>query len=369
MSFFKVEKLKISKIFDHPNADKLSLANVETMSFQFCIRKDEFKEGEYVLYFPVDAVLPQPLINHLGIANFLAGVNKNRIKTVKLRGSISQGYVASLESVVNYLNNSIEMNFTQMVEDGPFSTGYSSTNLPNDVTEILGVEKWEAPATLEKNARLLPLNGRIETYDLEGSQRFPYIIDYMMDKLISISEKCEGMNGGASVFSDGKLTVNQRNFFIEPLDGAEHTFWNLVNKYKLHEIGNELIGSRFNDKSITFRFEVLGPSIQGNLYKLPAHDIRLFDIKVDDKYIDVEQFLEICEKYKLPTVPILAKNVTLREWLNGETFEEAANGKSVLYDGLREGIVCKLMHEEEIEGYGRSIVKNRSVQYLAKTEY
>lgn len=355
MSTFKVEKTQISNIIEIPGADKVELAQVNGMTFQFVVGKNQFKIGDGCIYFPIDSILPQPLIDHFGIAKFLSGKDHNRIKTAKFLKQISQGYVSSVDSVHDYITNTLGIGVGIYPE--------------NDYTTILGVEKYEAPATLEKNARLLPLSGKIECYDLEGSQRFPDIIEYMMDKLVSLSEKIEGMNGGASAFADGKLTVNQRNFFIEPLDGFVHTFWTLANKYKLHEVAKELVGTKFKDSSITFRFEVIGEGVQGNLYKLKGHDIRLFDIKVNEKYLDVEEFIDICDKYKLPTVPILAKNITLREWLNDKTFEEVANGKSLLYDGPREGIVCKLMKDEEIEGYGRSIIKNRSSEYLAKTEY
>ncbi len=362
MSTFKVEYTKISNIIPIPGADKVELAQVNGMTFQFVVGKGQFKINDPCIYFPIDSILPQTLIDHFGIAKFLSGAQHNRIKTNKFLKQISQGYVASVESVLQYINMYPE------IRDKVFS-GQDNYIENIDYTSILGIEKYEAPITMEKGAKLIPLSGKIEQYDIEGSQRYPGVISYMMDKLVSISEKIEGMNGGASVFNDGKLTVNQRNFFIEPIDEVEHTFWTLAKKYRLHEIGKELIDSRFKDKSITFRFETIGSGIQGNLYKLTGHDIRLFDIKVEDKYRNVEEFLEICSNYKLPTVPILAKNVTLREWLNGKTFEEAANGKSVLYDGLREGIVCKCMEEIEIPDYGRSIIKNRSVLYLAKTDF
>jgi len=360
MSTFKVDYTRISKTIPIDGADRVELAQVEGMTFQFVVGKGQFKVGDHCIYFPVDSILPQPLIDHFGIAKFLSGKDHNRVKTGKFLKQISQGYVASVESVLSYINKYSE------TREAFLKLGYIENA---DYALVLGVEKYEPPAVLEKNARLIPLSGRIEVYDLEGSQRYPQVIEYMMDKKVSVSEKCEGMNGGFSVFANGEVKANQRNFFIEPNEGTEHTFWTLAKKYSLESVAKELQDNEYKGKSITFRFEVLGGSIQGNIYKLVGHDIRLFDIKSDEAYVNVSEFLSICDKYKLPTVPVLAKDITLREWLNEKTFEEASNGQSVLAPIKREGIVCKLMEEEIIPEYGRSIIKNRSAEYLAKSEF
>jgi RNA ligase (TIGR02306 family) len=354
MSTFLVERRKISDVKIHPNADRLDICKVEGMNFQFVCQRGTQTIGGDVVYFPVDALFPKELSDFFDITKMLTGKEHNRLKTVKLRNEISQGFVVDSNRVCEYLN----------------STGqnYTLDTLPIDCTQLLKIEKYEPPVTMEKNAKLIPLSGKIEMYDIEGSQRFPNVIDYMMDKKVMISEKVEGMNGGCSYFlNDMSIKVNQRNFFIEPKDGVEHTFWTLCNKYNLPQICKELAEKYNND--ITIRFEVLGENIQKNIYSIKGFDIKIFDIKCGEGYLNVNEFLEICNKYNLPTVPILAKDITLREWLNGKTFEDASNGKSVLYDGLREGVVCKLEKEEIIEGYGRSIIKNRSTDYLVKSEF
>lgn len=355
MSIFAVEKRKIASVIPHPNADTLSICTVEGLTFQFICKNGTQEIGNLVAYFPVDSVLKPDLIEHFGIGNMLAGADHNRIKTVRLRGSYGQGFVSNVSSIFEFLTKNGQ-NFT-------------TETLPDDLTTLLQVEKYEPPAVLEKNARLIPLSGRIEVYDIEGSQRFPHIIEYMMDKKVGLSEKIEGMNGGFSVFENGDIKANQKNFFIEPKDGEEHTFWTLAKKYKLEENAKHLQETIFSGKSLTWRFEVIGEGIQGNIYKIKGHDIRMFDINVNDSYLNVKDFLKICENFNIPTVPILAVDITLREWLAGKTFEEASNGLSVLAPIKREGIVCKLMEEETIQDYGRSIIKNRSAEYLSKSEF
>lgn len=59
MSEFGVTLEKISKIWEHPNADRLELASIEGMTYQFVVPKGQYIEGDAVLYFPVDSLIPQ----------------------------------------------------------------------------------------------------------------------------------------------------------------------------------------------------------------------------------------------------------------------------------------------------------------------
>ena len=58
----------------------------------------------------------------------------------------------------------------------------------------------------------------------------------------------------------------------------------------------------------------------------------------------------------------------LREYLNGKTIRYASNGKSVLADTKREGIVIKPLIEEFHPILHRLLIKQRSPEYLAGTD-
>ena len=74
---------EIAEVIPHPNADALELAKIK--GWQVCIKKGEFKKGDMCIYICVDSVLEdKPIYEFLRNKNF-------RIKTVKLRGQISQG--------------------------------------------------------------------------------------------------------------------------------------------------------------------------------------------------------------------------------------------------------------------------------------
>ena len=57
MAVFKVSVERLGRVWDHPNADKMDLASVEGMSFQFCVSKGRYKTGDLVVYFPIDSIL------------------------------------------------------------------------------------------------------------------------------------------------------------------------------------------------------------------------------------------------------------------------------------------------------------------------
>src|SRR5437899_9871960 len=78
-------------VFPHPNADALELAQVGL--FRAVVAKDAYRTGDYVVYIPEQAILPEELIAEFGLTGRLAGGKKNRVKAVRLRGELSQGIV------------------------------------------------------------------------------------------------------------------------------------------------------------------------------------------------------------------------------------------------------------------------------------
>jgi len=361
MSTFKVTVERLEKVWDHPNADKLQLAKVEGMSFQFCVKKDAYKTGDLVIYFPVDAVLPPNLIEKFGIANFLAGKEKNRLKTVRLRGEISQGFVCSY----SLPDIGILYGGRRFQDDGV--TPWTDVGL--DLTSTLGVTKYEAPEVPCHAANLIQHPEGITHYDIEGCQRYPHVLETLMDQPVFITEKVEGSNAYFSVLSDGKFVVGQRNFQIQQIEGHVHTWWKAAITHNIEDALRHLREDNYG-KQVTIRAEICGPAISGNIYKLGVPTLFVFDILVDGTYLDAHQFVDTCTKYNLRMAPILSIGTTLREWLSGRTVESASSGQSTIVDfpQLKEGIVIKPMTEQFSSTLGgRLFLKMRDPIYLDKT--
>lgn len=348
MSTFKVTIEKIEKVWPHSNADKLELASVAGMTFQFCVPKDKYKVGDVIVYFPVDSVLTDALIDKFGIRNFLSGAKKDRLKTVKLRGEISQGFVVPVADL-----------FPEPIEIG------------TDVTEKLGIIKYEPPEVVCKAGRLYPLPTGVAMYDIEGVDRFPVPVARLMDLPVIIFEKVEGSNSGIVFTREDGFRYFQRRFEVrqDPTTEELHDWIRVPQDNGLTAIAEQLLTQDFaGSKQSIIRSEMTGPGIQGNIYKLPKLTTFTFDIQIDGRYLDAEEFLAYVAKYNINVAPVLSVGKTLREWLNGRTIQQASNGQSLIYPTLREGIVIKPMIETYDETLkGRLFIKMRDPIYLDKT--
>ncbi len=356
MSTFAVTVERIGRIWPHDNADRLEMASLEGKAYEFVVGKGDFQPGDSVIYFPVDSVLPAWICEKLNLTGKLTGKEQNRVKTVRLRGNISQGIVCSTAQLAPAISD--------------------NAGLGDDVTEALGVTKYEAPIIPSVWGNLAPLPRLVSAYDIESAQNFVGIVDqYLMDSPCYITEKLEGSNWSATLYRDGELIASQRNYRIIPVPGGEHDWYKVIRTQNLDEALKTLMAEMIADEgntliqAITLRGEMLGPGIQSNIYGLKNHEVRLFDIEVNGTPVDAARFLDYAARYNLSTAPVLAVGMTLRSWLDGRDLREASNGKSALADRLREGIVIKPM----VEGYepkiGRVFVKQRSPEYLAKSEF
>lgn len=345
MAFFGVTIETIKTIEPIEGADRIQKATLDGPTFQFVIAKDAFAVGEKVLYFPIDSIIPEELAKTLGVFGKLAGKAKDRVKTVKLRGVLSQGVIGPIKII-------------DSLED----------KTPEKITEFLNVKKYEPPAILEKGANLRQLPCGLNVYDIEGCERNMDIVDLLKLKLCYITEKVEGSN--FSITYDGtKVWVNQRRHTIEQIEGeALHTWWKVAIESGMVEAVKDLYARNQNIVA-TIYGEMVGPGIQGNIYKLPSHKVFVFDIKIGDCWMSAYPFKQNVARYGLTPAPEIA-TVELGSFLSSyKSIVEASHGKSLIYPGtLREGIVIKPVFEEIVEKFGRLIIKQRDPIYLSGNE-
>ncbi len=106
---------KVVEVLPHPNADQLEIIRV--LGWKLCARKGEFKAGDYCVYCEVDSLLPeQPEFEFLRSKGF-------RIRTVRLRGQVSQGIAFPL--------------------DGDAFEKFRGFREGADITALMGVVKYE----------------------------------------------------------------------------------------------------------------------------------------------------------------------------------------------------------------------------------
>lgn len=410
MSEFAVKVCEISDVWEHPNADKLALAKIKGMDYQFVIGKDEngsqFKVGDKVIYFPIDSILPEWIITDLGLTGKLDGKDKNRVRTVKLRKQISQGLVADM-TLIHW----------HPTKDYLFEFGSIGIDVGTDLTSFLDITKYEEPEKFVRSGNQKGMSTKlppfVTKYDIENAQAHPDVVDYLMNIPCLVMEKIEGSHFSASIYKDGKISVCSRSlqrFVEDPVSrfaheietlkkygrrlnswlvkkgltwfkrfnrdthdiGIENGWYQAYLKHNIKEYLTRLKTLYPANECITIRGELIGPGIQNNIYKLKQHELLFFEIEFNGIPLGGHAFLEVATQIGLPIVPIIRAGKTLKEHYeeNGYTnFTEACTGKSVLLDStLREGIVVRPMKEEKHElKFGRPIIKQRSPEYLAET--
>ncbi len=256
-----------------------------------------------------------------------------------------------------------------------------------EITTALGVTKYEPNPVFSKSADLYPLPCGLSKYDIEGAERNQQILELLMDVPVVITEKLEGTNFSVTYSVEKqKVFVNQRSYTIVEKEGHEHSFWTVAKKLGLIDLVTKLAID--SSKTITIYGEFLGPSVQGNVYGLKEHTIRIFDVKVGLDFASwnhLDYLFVYLAKPELH-VPVLCDGISLREWmygtanannpdptLDGRHIASASNGPTSLecpnhMKILREGIVIKPVVEQNVERFGRLILKQRSPEYLAASK-
>jgi RNA ligase (TIGR02306 family) len=345
MSMFHVSIERIERVWPHPGADRLDLATLVGKTFQLVVGRGQYRAGDEVVYFPIDAVLPVPVQEKLKVVGKLAGSQKNRVKTVRLRGEISQGIAGPLS-----LLDSLE------------------DRAPEVITGYLGVTKYEAPEELELAGARVPLPEGQGPYDIEAAENFTDVVATLLQEQVQITEKVEGSNLCVSL-CQGRVFVCQRNFAIEPIAGKRHVFWEVAERDRLIEFARALSGGQHD---VRVYGELIGPKVQGNYYGVPTFRALLFDARVGDRWLPAAEFRDRARTFfasDAGLVPELAVGTTLGDWLAGRTLAAASEGKSQLADVAREGIVVRPLTEQFSPPLrSRLIIKQRSPTYLAESE-
>lgn len=369
MSEFFVKLRKINMVKKHSNADSLEICELENIGYQFITKIDSVKEGDLVVYFPIDSILPDPISEKIGVKPYLHGSEKNRVKTAKLRGEYSQGVIANFDYIKEFLPEEYQNKSIQSLYEDEV-----------DFTELLNIEKYDAELHLCK-VKMLPewlfkMPSEVKVFDLENCEYYKNEVQFLLDSKLPVwvSEKLEGTNFSI-LYSpwlpdEENIFVNTRRNSIKP--DKDNTYWKASIKEGLNDKIQHIykyLKNIYPDtvKHILLRGELIGPGIQGNIYKLNNYKIMLFGLEYSyNRFLNTSELFSLAHDFDLELAPTLHIG-RLNEYLNEKTVREASNGYSVLNaKTLREGIVIVPLEECLMRGYDRFILKQRSPEYLAK---
>jgi len=358
MAEFVVEVVKV-RIENHPNADRLEIAQIVGTNFKSIVGKDQFKDGDLVAYFPEGSIVPNPILKEMGLEGKLAGSKGNRVKAARLRGVLSQGLCYPARSEW---------------EEG------------QDVAEELGIEKYVPKIPLDMGGEVYALGpAKTMKYDLENIKRFPEVLEDGEE--VCITEKIHGTNFQAGFLLEedqdpeyGPLVVASKGLGSKGLVFKPNSTANKDNLYlkaaRQHGLPKKLEQAvEFYGKPVFILGEVYG--IQDLSYGGNSSEIGLavFDVHIgyesDGHYLNVEDLDAFLETYDIPGVPVLYRGPFSEEVLEDITDgQEQVTGDEL---HIREGVVIKPIKERQHPRLGRVILKNVSESYLVRggeaTEY
>jgi RNA ligase (TIGR02306 family) len=310
----------IKEIKPIEGAELIEVAQI--LGWNVVVKKGDFAIGNKVIYCEIDSILPdRPEFEFLKPRGM-------RIKTIKLKGQISQGICFPVH-ILSYPFLSLDLSI-----ENPYNLeeGY-------DVTEILGITKYEPtiPACLSGIAK-----GKFPSFIPKTDETRVQVLQNVLDKykgaLCYASEKLDG-SSATYYLKDGEFGVCSRN--LELLESEENSFWKVARQMQIEE------KLRSYGKNIALQGELIGEGIQGNKLKIKGQTVMFFNLFDIDKfeYLNIFQLNELLTKIDLPLVPIVALDYLLENDIE-KIIKMATIKSSICKDVWAEGIVIRPYSEK-----------------------
>lgn len=296
---------KIDQISPIENADRIVTAKIG--GWNIIVKKDEFTIGETVVYFEVDTALPVDVEQF----EFLSGrgvktvvnpdnveVQAHVLKTMKMRGVISQGLVLALSDF------GLSENATQ--------------DEVNETFKNLGVFKYEPP---------LPLGGGVvgpfpTQARKTDSERVQNLTDVFLQGLNKdewyASEKIDGTSS-TFVKRDGKLVVASRNWEVSPTDSAQAKIADKLGMFDLMPEGSVIQG------------EIFGEGVNKNPLKIQGTRLMVFNASSP---VQSDEFDNFINEHSVPVLDMVLPDTV------DEAVEQVFKMKSIVNPSVyAEGVV------------------------------
>ncbi len=347
---------KIANIEPIEKADRIELITV--LGWQCVGKKGEFEVGDLCVYFEIDSILPDMLL-----FDFMRP-RKFKVKTARFRKQISQGLVMPISILKTF-------DFDLNIKEGL------------DVTDLIGVKKYDPEKIIEfkstkkqnqctkyfmkyKSFRRLysfifprtkgEFPDFIKKTDEERIQNNPNISTKHDGEQFYFSEKLDGQS--CSIFYNSNLDrwfrpwqnnsfgVCSRNIWKKHPDNSN--WWKIVKQKNIQKKLTKYC--KKNNINLAVQGEIIGPGIQKNRYQLKELDFYIFNVfNIDSqKYFTVNEKNMLCVDLDLKVVPFYDSFVMDKNIHNVKWFIDHSDRKSVLYDTLQEGFVCRKVNDENI---------------------
>jgi hypothetical protein len=378
---------RIADINPIPGADAIIRLTVD--GWELVSAKDNgFQIGDLIVYFEIDSFLPViPAFEFLRSRCYKSTAHLGegfRLKTIKLRGQISQGLAMPLGEFfeLNEQDNNWYTPNGVCLQEG------------DDVTDYIGVKKWEAAPEREGNSfgptkargtfpsflrktdqdRVQNCYGKVKSWatvsiqneilELPEDAAIPDGVYKMADgryvrkTVVALNDnellergqfeatlKLDGSS--MTIYNyDGQYGVCSRN--LELKRDAENTFWKTAINTRILPA---LVHGGYN---VAVQGELMGPNIQGNRENLAVHTFFIFDVFDIDRQVYLapaerleflvnlanEGLIDVQHFNRVPNLGV----VSLSDYPSVKDFLAAANRPSISHK-IAEGVVYKSMIE------------------------
>lgn len=277
--------VEVKSLVPIEGADKIIVAEIE--GWRCVVNKTDFSVGDMAIYYCIDSIPDMTDPN----VKFLVDKGVKRIKTMKLRGVVSQGLLGPIS----------------WLADRGFDI--KQFNVGDDVTEQMGVTKYVKDEELGQycSGKVLDLAehfpSSVPKTDEDRLQNNLKYINGLIDRVIAITRKEDGCSCSFiyEMTNEGsnKFSVCGRNFaWLDGNVNSVHYFF-VENKYKVKE---KMIAY---GRHLGIQGEIVGPKINGNKLKLTEYFYRVFNIYDIDakKYLHHDEVGQICSMLGLDQVP------------------------------------------------------------------
>lgn len=346
MSDLVVKINKIQEIKSHPNADNLEIIVVD--GWQVVSKKGEHYIGEEVIFIPVDAMIPWDLAEKWGIDNYLTGyeskTNKyeksGKVRVIKLRGEFSCGILIKNE------------------ENFP---------LGEDVKGFYGIWKYEQPAVVGEESYEPDYEGMPKYTDIQIINNFMSAIPD--EEEVVATEKIHGTHVRLSI----RETEDGEEFLISSNKRRLKTGLGLIyempfEKYpSIKKMLSYVYHLSEDISSVVLYGEIYGSKVQGKQFcygkNLGESDFVAFDLRINYKFSNYDDFVTIMDAYDIPKVPEV-----YRGKFNYDVLLGLSEGNTLMCQDkqIREGLVIKPVVEKTHPVLGRLILKIVSNEFNLK---
>lgn len=319
------------------NADSIEVATVG--GWKVVVKKGEFKTNDLVVYLEIDSWVPTSLAPFLSKGKepkVFNGVEGERLRTVKLRGQISQGLLLPIDCTT--------------ISDGEGNV--ISVSEGDDVTEFLGIQKWERPLPTQLQGQA---KGNFPSFirktDQERCQNLQknIFVDWK-DLEWEISLKLDG-SSLTGYYNNGETGICSRN--LELMDNDENSGNSFIQTFNSSGLKDAI---KSIGRNVAVQGEMMGEKIQGNRENLTGTILFIFDVfDIDNQQYmtpqDRLEFINLLFKngYTGDIAPILNSKTTLHNIgiSNITDLLSFADGESI-NNPVREGVVFKCVTNGDI---------------------